>query len=185
MRRRTTSTSCCDSTWSERCFREIWVRDLPGGLERPHAGRSGCHGTRRPRGALQDVHWAMGAIGYFPTYTLGNLYAGQLWARSVASCRTPPGTWPTGSSASFSSGSAHVFTVTAAGTAPTSSVRGSHRRPLSATPFMRYLGDKLSPIYGICGLTAHFPVVGGREGAAMRRDRALVPALVRRTFAPG
>ena len=29
-------------------------------------------------GVLQDVHWASGAIGYFPTYTLGNLYAAQL-----------------------------------------------------------------------------------------------------------
>ena len=27
---------------------------------------------------LQDIHWSMGAIGYFPTYTLGNLYAAQL-----------------------------------------------------------------------------------------------------------
>jgi carboxypeptidase Taq len=29
-------------------------------------------------GVLQDVHWASGAIGYFPTYALGNLYAAQL-----------------------------------------------------------------------------------------------------------
>ena len=29
-------------------------------------------------GCLQDVHWSMGAFGYFPTYTLGNLYAAQL-----------------------------------------------------------------------------------------------------------
>ncbi len=30
------------------------------------------------RGCLQDIHWSMGGIGYFPTYTLGNLYAAQL-----------------------------------------------------------------------------------------------------------
>jgi carboxypeptidase Taq len=30
------------------------------------------------RGSLQDVHWAAGLFGYFPTYTLGNLYAAQL-----------------------------------------------------------------------------------------------------------
>ena len=29
-------------------------------------------------GCLQDIHWSMGAFGYFPTYTLGNLYAAQL-----------------------------------------------------------------------------------------------------------
>jgi carboxypeptidase Taq len=33
-------------------------------------------------GVLQDVHWSMGAIGYFPTYALGNLIAGQLWERA-------------------------------------------------------------------------------------------------------
>ena len=31
-------------------------------------------------GVLQDVHWAHGAIGYFPTYCLGNVYAAQLYA---------------------------------------------------------------------------------------------------------
>ncbi len=28
-------------------------------------------------GCLQDIHWSMGGLGYFPTYTLGNLYAAQ------------------------------------------------------------------------------------------------------------
>lgn len=37
----------------------------------------------RPRddleGVLQDIHWAWGELGYFPTYTLGNLYAAQIF----------------------------------------------------------------------------------------------------------
>jgi len=32
------------------------------------------------RGVLQDVHWSSGAFGYFPSYTLGNLYAASLGA---------------------------------------------------------------------------------------------------------
>ena len=38
-------------------------------------------GMRPPtdaEGVLQDIHWSAGLIGYFPTYTLGNLYAAQL-----------------------------------------------------------------------------------------------------------
>ncbi len=31
------------------------------------------------KGVLQDVHWSSGLMGYFPTYTLGNLYAAQLF----------------------------------------------------------------------------------------------------------
>jgi carboxypeptidase Taq len=31
-------------------------------------------------GVLQDIHWGSGMVGYFPTYTLGNLMAAQLWS---------------------------------------------------------------------------------------------------------
>jgi carboxypeptidase Taq len=34
-------------------------------------------------GVLQDIHWAMGLLGYFPTYSLGNLYSAQLFARAT------------------------------------------------------------------------------------------------------
>ncbi len=34
---------------------------------------------RPSNGVLQDVHWSVGALGYFPTYTLGNVYAGCLF----------------------------------------------------------------------------------------------------------
>jgi carboxypeptidase Taq len=51
----------------------------------PHAWNEGMHrmlGLDVPddaQGVLQDVHWGAGLIGYFPTYTLGNLMAAQLW----------------------------------------------------------------------------------------------------------
>jgi carboxypeptidase Taq len=35
------------------------------------------------QGCLQDIHWSMGAFGYFPTYTLGNLYAAQFFAAAA------------------------------------------------------------------------------------------------------
>jgi carboxypeptidase Taq len=38
-------------------------------------------------GVLQDVHWAGGSFGYFPTYALGNVIAGQLW--ELARAETP------------------------------------------------------------------------------------------------
>ena len=31
------------------------------------------------QGCLQDVHWSMGAFGYFPTYALGSMMSAQLW----------------------------------------------------------------------------------------------------------
>src|SRR5262249_44162345 len=35
-------------------------------------------------GCLQDIHWSAGLVGYFPTYTLGNVYAAQLFAQAQA-----------------------------------------------------------------------------------------------------
>ena len=34
--------------------------------------------TKDSEGCLQDIHWSLGDLGYFPTYTLGNLNAAQL-----------------------------------------------------------------------------------------------------------
>jgi carboxypeptidase Taq len=56
----------------------------------PAAWNEGMHrllGVEVPddaQGVLQDVHWGAGLFGYFPTYTLGNLIAAQLWARLLA-----------------------------------------------------------------------------------------------------
>jgi carboxypeptidase Taq len=36
------------------------------------------------RGVLQDVHWAGGTFGYFPTYSLGNVIAAQIWDAASA-----------------------------------------------------------------------------------------------------
>jgi carboxypeptidase Taq len=35
------------------------------------------------KGCLQDIHWSAGLFGYFPTYTLGNVYAAHFFARAM------------------------------------------------------------------------------------------------------
>ncbi len=57
----------------------IKVRDLPGEWNAAYKKYLGMDVPDARRGCLQDVHWAFGLIGYFPTYTLGNLYCAQLW----------------------------------------------------------------------------------------------------------
>lgn len=47
-----------------------------------NAGMTEFLGVEAPNdahGCLQDVHWSGGSFGYFPTYTLGNLYAAQFY----------------------------------------------------------------------------------------------------------
>lgn len=55
------------------------VRDLPREWNRRYKDYLGVDVPDDRRGCLQDVHWSFGLIGYFPTYTLGNLYAAQFW----------------------------------------------------------------------------------------------------------
>ena len=58
------------------------VSDLPEAWNARFQDYLGLQVTNDADGVLQDVHWAAGLIGYFPTYALGNLIAGQLWQRA-------------------------------------------------------------------------------------------------------
>jgi len=57
---------------------EIEVDDLPTIWNDMYDEFLGIKVPNNSLGVLQDVHWSMGAFGYFPTYTLGNLYSAQL-----------------------------------------------------------------------------------------------------------
>ncbi len=54
------------------------VADLPDAWNARFAADFGVAVDRPSHGVLQDVHWSVGLFGYFPTYTLGNVYAGCL-----------------------------------------------------------------------------------------------------------
>jgi carboxypeptidase Taq len=63
-----------------RLFRgELQVDDLPEAWDASYQELLGVRAPSAADGVLQDIHWAMGAFGYFPTYTLGNLIAAQLF----------------------------------------------------------------------------------------------------------
>jgi len=57
---------------------DLQVPDLPGAWNDRFLADFGVAVDRPSHGCLQDVHWSVGLFGYFPTYTLGNVYAGCL-----------------------------------------------------------------------------------------------------------
>ncbi len=57
---------------------ELRVADAPQAWNARYEHYLGIKPPSNQDGILQDVHWSAGLIGYFPTYTLGNLYAAQL-----------------------------------------------------------------------------------------------------------
>ena len=54
------------------------VADLEDAWNTRFAGDFGIAVDKPAHGMLQDVHWSVGLFGYFPTYALGNVYAGCL-----------------------------------------------------------------------------------------------------------
>jgi carboxypeptidase Taq len=61
---------------------ELKAADLPGAWTEAYGRYLGVTPADHAEGCLQDGHWADGLIGYFPTYTLGDVFAAQLFARA-------------------------------------------------------------------------------------------------------
>jgi carboxypeptidase Taq len=55
------------------------VEDLPDAWDAKMQEYLGITPPTDGAGCLQDIHWSIGLIGYFPTYSIGNLLSGQLW----------------------------------------------------------------------------------------------------------
>jgi len=62
---------------------DLAVRDLPEAWNDRFAQDFGFRPPNDAAGVLQDIHWSAGLIGYFPTYTLGNIFAAQLMAAAA------------------------------------------------------------------------------------------------------
>jgi carboxypeptidase Taq len=63
------------------CRGALEVEDLPEAWNAKMKKYLGVTPDSYREGVMQDIHWPSGAIGYFPTYTLGNLYAAQFYHR--------------------------------------------------------------------------------------------------------
>lgn len=57
---------------------EIEVKDLPKLWNEKYQSYLGVTPKNNGEGVLQDVHWAGGSFGYFPSYALGYMYAAQI-----------------------------------------------------------------------------------------------------------
>lgn len=62
---------------------DLAVADLPEAWNQAYQKMLGIVPGNLVEGVLQDVHWAAGSFGYFPTYTLGNLLSAQFYAAAT------------------------------------------------------------------------------------------------------
>jgi carboxypeptidase Taq len=128
---------------------DLGVADLPAAWNDRIRADLGLTVPDDARGCLQDIHWSMGSFGYFPTYTLGNLYAAQFW---VTLREALPGLdddlrrGEFGGLLAWLKAQVHVHGRRY--TAPELCERITGRR-LSHQPLLDYLRAKIEPIYGL------------------------------------
>ena len=101
------------------------------------------------QGVLQDVHWAEGLIGYFPTYTIGNAISLQLWEAAVAARPGIEAEIENGGAPSLLSWL--VENVHRRGRTGTAAeiVKAATGRPLDPAPYLRYMKRKYGELAGL------------------------------------
>ena len=99
-------------------------------------------------GVMQDVHWSAGLIGYFPTYTLGNIFAAQLMQAAQTALGDLPGMIAKGQFRPLLEWLRANIHHYGSCKKPTNLVASAVGEPLSSKPLVDYLNQKLSPLYG-------------------------------------
>jgi carboxypeptidase Taq len=125
------------------------VAELPFAWKEKYREYLGLEPPNDANGVLQDIHWSAGLFGYFPTYSLGNLYAAQFFAQADRELG--------GLEVMFSRGEftplldwlrrnihqhGHCYTATEL-------VQLVTGKPLSQQSLLSYLRAKYAPLYGL------------------------------------
>jgi carboxypeptidase Taq len=118
------------------------VKDLPEAWNSRMEDRLGVRPTNDAEGCLQDVHWAVGSFGYFPSYALGAMIAAQLYeslrqARQELDEEIAAGKFQ----GMFDWLRENVYGVAASVTTP-DLIKNATGRPLSAAAWLRYVEGK-------------------------------------------
>jgi carboxypeptidase Taq len=101
------------------------------------------------RGVLQDIHWSMGAFGYFPTYALGNLIAAQLWALIRTELPDLDRSLAAGDFAPLRAWLARRLHRYGRMFTPAETLRLATGGELDAQPFLDYLWAKHADVHGV------------------------------------
>ncbi|HVC88403.1 MAG TPA: carboxypeptidase M32 [Gaiellaceae bacterium] len=101
-------------------------------------------------GVLQDVHWSGGSIGYFPTYALGNLISAQIWERITADLPDLYDGFEQGEFGPLREWLREHLHRHGRKFSPGETLERVVGTPeIDPEPYVRYLREKLSAIYGI------------------------------------
>ena len=128
--------------------KRVEVKDLPGLWREKMQEYLGIVPERDSEGVLQDVHWSLGALGYFPTYTLGNLYASMFFQQArqdIPALETDIQRGHLLSLKAWLNHNIHQYGRQYSATDLLHRITGCE---LSVEPFLSYLRAKIGDIYG-------------------------------------
>jgi len=128
---------------------EVEVNDIPKLWNERFKDYLGFEVDKDSNGCLQDVHWSFGLMGYFPTYTLGNLYAAQFFEAAREQLGDLDAMYRKGEFEplrEWLTKNIHEHGRRYKATDLCERVTG---RPVSSEPLLSYLEEKIRPIYGI------------------------------------
>ena len=132
--------------------RELSVKDLPDAWREESRKLLGIVPENDATGVLQDIHWSIGAIGYFPTYALGNLYGAQFAAKmrtDIPNLDSALGRGELSVPLEWLRSNIHSHGSALTADELVMKVTG---KELDATHFVDYLVKKYQPIYKLTGL---------------------------------
>ncbi len=127
---------------------KIKIDELPQAWNQKYSDYLGVEIQNDSEGVMQDTHWASGLYGYFPSYALGNIYDGQILS---AITKTLPN-WRS-QVANGELGEVNLWlkeNIHSKGDLydPEELIKHATGTNLDSTPFLQYLNQKYSRIYG-------------------------------------
>ena len=123
--------------------------DLPGAWNRLMDEYLGVRPTDDASGVLQDIHWSAGLLGYFGTYTLGNLISAQLWERVNQAHPTLDDDIRRGDFSALLSWLRSEIHQHGRTFTPQELVQRAAGSRIDPAPYLRYLERKYGEIYGL------------------------------------
>ena len=123
--------------------------DLPGAWNEKYRDLLGIDPPNDADGVLQDVHWSAGLIGYFPTYSLGNLYASQFFDQAEEDLGDLSGQFRRGEFQPLREWLREKIHAPGQCYTADELVQKVTGKPLSHEPLMKHLRGKFGQLYGI------------------------------------
>jgi len=125
------------------------VADLPPAWNAKMEQYLGVAPPDDAQGVLQDIHWADGYMGYFPTYALGNLLAVQFYSQALEEMPGLPEQVARGQFGALRAWLRDNVHTHGKKFTPAELVHRVTGGEMSAAPFLAYLREKYSGIYGV------------------------------------